>query len=208
MGLTSIPTETSGSLGTDKFDRYPRANETDSISADEWNTAKRAIAEMAPVIGLEDGSTEGSLVAKAPVSAVKTADETRASSATLADDAELSVTVKAGTYSIRATLFGMLDSDPYGVRVGLAGTATIGYVRAWGRIYSGPDDTTAASLVGTMGQVAAYDTASAGAWSAVIEATIEVSAAGTIAVQWAQGTSNVAGLTVERGSSLVATRIG
>jgi hypothetical protein len=59
-GLTSIPTETSGSLGTDKVDRYPRAVDTDTISAAEWNTTKHAVAEMAGSWGLGDGSTPGS----------------------------------------------------------------------------------------------------------------------------------------------------
>jgi hypothetical protein len=60
MGLTVIPTETSGSLGTDKVDRYPRATEVDEQSADEWNVAKRAIAELSAAEGLGDGTTPGS----------------------------------------------------------------------------------------------------------------------------------------------------
>lgn len=75
MGLTSIPTETSGSLGTDKVDRYPRATESDTLSASEWNVAKQAIAELSAAEGLGDGSTPGSksamlLEVNAPASGV------------------------------------------------------------------------------------------------------------------------------------------
>ncbi len=52
MALTTIPTETPGSLGGDKTDRYPIPDTSDEIRSAEWNVAKKAIAEIAAHIGL------------------------------------------------------------------------------------------------------------------------------------------------------------
>lgn len=62
MGLTSIPTETDGSLGRDKADLAAVPNLDNHISAAEYNVLKKAVAEMAASVGLGDGSTANSLM--------------------------------------------------------------------------------------------------------------------------------------------------
>lgn len=52
MALTTIPTETPGSLGGDKTDRYPIPDTSDELRSAEWNVCKKAVAEIAAHIGL------------------------------------------------------------------------------------------------------------------------------------------------------------
>lgn len=63
MSLTFLPTRTSGSLGADKIDINIKPYSSGILPAGEWNNAAQAIAEMAPQVGLGDGSTPGSLQA-------------------------------------------------------------------------------------------------------------------------------------------------
>lgn len=63
MGLTSIPTRVSGSLGATKVDLNAFTYSTGVLPSGEWNNAAQAIAEVAPQVGLIDGSTTGSIQA-------------------------------------------------------------------------------------------------------------------------------------------------
>jgi len=62
MGLTSLPTRTSGSLGANKVDQNVILYSTGVLPAGEWNTGAQAIYEMAQQQGLADGTTSGSLM--------------------------------------------------------------------------------------------------------------------------------------------------
>lgn len=61
LDITVIPTETSGSLGGDKKDRFPIPDTDDEMRSAEWNAAKKGVAQATAAIGLGDGSSDGSL---------------------------------------------------------------------------------------------------------------------------------------------------
>jgi len=63
MGLDSLPTRTTGSLGPTKVDEAPAPDLVHHVTAAEWNEAADRIAEIAAVLGLGDGSTNGSAFA-------------------------------------------------------------------------------------------------------------------------------------------------
>lgn len=60
-GLTSIPTETDGSLGRDKADAQPVPDLDHYVPAAEWNTVKSTVATLAARVGLDDGSQSGTI---------------------------------------------------------------------------------------------------------------------------------------------------
>lgn len=64
MPILVLPSQTEGSLGVPKVDRDPRPNATESINAAEWNALCEAVVNNATAIGLDDGSTEGSVQAQ------------------------------------------------------------------------------------------------------------------------------------------------
>lgn len=63
MGLTSLPTRVSGSLGATKVDLNVFTYSTGVLPSGEWNNAAQAIFEVCEEVGLADGSTTGSLKA-------------------------------------------------------------------------------------------------------------------------------------------------
>ena len=63
MALTTLPTEVDGELGVDKADVDAPRDRVHTLPGDEWNTLKKAVAELVQAVGLGDGSTFGSLEA-------------------------------------------------------------------------------------------------------------------------------------------------
>lgn len=64
MGLKKLPTRTDDSVGRVKEDQKPAVNKTTQLSASEYNALADAVVEIAETIGLEDGSTPGSIEAR------------------------------------------------------------------------------------------------------------------------------------------------
>lgn len=141
--------------------------------------------------------------------AYKSADETVTNSTTLQNDDALTVTVAASVkYHIRATIFITSASTTAGFKFALGGTCTVTSLKAQLFLY---DDTTNA-LAGFTRAEALGTSLGAGLGAgdnyAVIDGTVEVNAAGTLLIQWAQNTADVLnGTTVERNSDLVLERM-
>jgi hypothetical protein len=140
--------------------------------------------------------------------AYKPTDETVTGSTTLQNDDHLSVSLQpSATYHFRASLPWTAGAGTAGLKVALGGNATVTNLRAVIRIATiagtGSGIVTAlASAVGANG---------AGPEVAEIDGAIEVNTGGTFLVQWAQntsdGTNGTNGTTVQRGASLVVTRL-
>lgn len=64
MGLTSLPTRVSGSVGETKEDFTIRTYSNKVLPAGEWNNSAQAVVDVSAEVGLHDGTTSGSLVAK------------------------------------------------------------------------------------------------------------------------------------------------
>lgn len=69
MAITEIPTETDDSLGRDKQDLYTPPSRDHYVWMSEWNTVKQSIAKLMAAVGVDDGSTPGSLRASAGAAA-------------------------------------------------------------------------------------------------------------------------------------------
>jgi hypothetical protein len=128
------------------------------------------------------------------------------SNTTLADITGLSVSLAAGdTYSFVATLFCTTGATAGGVKVGLAGTATITDLIADGHVRDG-----ATIIAGTRVSTLTTVIASTNAGTApviTIMGTITVNAAGTLKLQFAQNASNATASVVKRGSTLIVDQI-
>lgn len=61
MGLQQLPTRSDSSVGRTKVDLAPPPDRTHYITASEYNALATAVVELGAAVGLEDGSTEGSL---------------------------------------------------------------------------------------------------------------------------------------------------
>jgi len=133
-------------------------------------------------------------------SAYKAADENINSDAVLSNDSVLSVSVDAGKkYLITARLF--MNETAGGVQVALGGTATATSLKANIAIWDTVNRTN--TIVTALGSAASHGGAGGGAHYIPIDGTIEVNAAGTLTIQWAQNTTNVATLTMQRNSYLL-----
>lgn len=137
-------------------------------------------------------------------SAYKTADES-VSNTTLQNDDELTVTLAASTkYHFRICLFTSSAGAAEGLKLALAGTVGVTSMKAQIAIY---DDTT--NTLAAFARVSTLNSAigaglSAGDNHAIIEGTIETSAAGTFLLSWAQNAgAGAASTTVQRGSTLI-----
>lgn len=64
MGIKKLPTRTDDSIGRVKEDKNPAVNKNTQLSASEYNALADAVVEIAETIGLEDGSTPGSIEAR------------------------------------------------------------------------------------------------------------------------------------------------
>lgn len=64
MGLTTLPKRISGSLGATKVDLVSKPYSTGRLPAGEWNTSAQAVEDVCDEVGLSNGGTSGSLVAR------------------------------------------------------------------------------------------------------------------------------------------------
>lgn len=64
MGLTTLPERVSGSLGETKLDTVARPYSNYILPSGEWNNSAQSITDVCNEVGLENGSTAGSLVAR------------------------------------------------------------------------------------------------------------------------------------------------
>jgi len=64
MGLTSLPTRVSGSVGAAKADATSGVYSNTKLPAGEWNNSAQAVVDVCAEVGLSDGSSSGSLVTK------------------------------------------------------------------------------------------------------------------------------------------------
>jgi hypothetical protein len=137
-------------------------------------------------------------------SAIKTADTSRASTATLAVDPNLQISLPAvGSYVVRARLD--FDAGAGGIRWAWSGGATVSSGRCNYRL----ENAGVGIGAGALGRQNKGVTVT---WSAVgesiaIECGITISATGTLTLEWAQNTSNAANTTVLAGSYLSALRV-
>lgn len=143
----------------------------------------------------------GTITSKSFLSAYKTTDETVASSTTLQDDDDLSLELEAGvTYDFSIHVITTSPVEKTKVAVAFTGTVHHDYFSA---------ETYAANTRQLSESVSFTDTGAAGSneHSLRISGTIEVNAAGTLKVQWAQVVSSATANTVHRGSRMTATVI-
>lgn len=134
----------------------------------------------------------------------KTADENVASSTVLQNDDHLTVSVLAGrTYNFRFRIFTTNASAVEGIKWALGGTATVTSLKAQFKYYDGT--TWALARVTAFGTTANMTPAADGYIE--IDGTVEVNAAGTFLLQWAQQTSGANNATVQRNSSLIVERV-
>jgi hypothetical protein len=159
-------------------------------------------------VQISGGLSVGGVQLRTGVSAYKTADESVTSSTTRQNDDHLTLTLgPSARYAFKFSLFLTNAGGTAGIRLAIGGTVTFANLKAQVSVW---DDVTN-SLV-TFSRITAFDTdqtasLSAGSGFAVIEGTIETSAAGTFLLKWAQTVSDASATTIERGSSLWLTRI-
>ena len=141
--------------------------------------------------------------------AYRTADGTANTGTTLADDSVLTVTLAAST-NYQYELFGFSTNAgaAEGIKVALSGTVGVTSMKAQISIF----DDTLNTLVGFARVTALGSAVGAGLSSGVnyfeIKGCIETSTAGTLLLQAAQNAAGAgAGVTVQRGTSLVALRV-
>lgn len=103
MGLTSLPTRTSGSLGAPKVDINIKPYSSGILPAGEWNTAAGAIYDMAQQVGLQNGTTSGSLMS---ASFIVVSDSGLPNQRVLAAGPNMSFTDVSGVLTINAATSG------------------------------------------------------------------------------------------------------
>jgi hypothetical protein len=64
MGLTFLPTRTSGSVGATKYDAVALPYANTILPSGEWNNAAQTLVDVCAEMGLSDGSTFGSIVSR------------------------------------------------------------------------------------------------------------------------------------------------
>jgi hypothetical protein len=154
--------------------------------------------------------------------AYKAADLNRASNAVLALDPNLVFSLTPGTYRVRAAIF--MNEILSGLRVALGGTLVAAALKAQilvNDLDSGtfPDGSVVPVTYPNpqlkkefrqtaLGTGMVYPHAFAGSHYIAIDGTIEVTTQGTLGISWAQETSLVGNLTLQRGSYLEAFKIG
>lgn len=141
-----------------------------------------------------------------PIRAYKGSDQTITNSTTLTDDSALTVNVKAGrTYRIRVVIFQTSASVTAGIKLSINGTCTATAIKFQAIDIAGtPLFGRGTALGGAVGLGAGT-----GDNFLEIEGTIEVNAAGTLKLQWAQNVADaVNGTTVQRNSYLEVVQIG
>lgn len=141
--------------------------------------------------------------------AYKTADENVASSTTVQADDHLTLTLAASTkYHFRFFIFTNNAGAAEGFRCTVNGTVTVNSFKAQITIF---DDTlnsmAALTRITTLGTEVAAGLG-AGDNFTTIDGTIETNASGTFELRWAQNVSGADNTTVQRGSSLVVTKVG
>jgi hypothetical protein len=140
-----------------------------------------------------------------PVEAVTTTQFNKTSDTTLANVTELSVNVIAGaTYVFKAYLPVTSPVTP-GIKVAMGGTATWTSVNETSYAYTASAIATVNNTTATPGTVLAN--AAAAYTTIIIEGTVKINAAGTLAVQMAQNTSNGTATSVLVNASLTVTRV-
>lgn len=139
-------------------------------------------------------------------SAYKASDQNVNNSTTLVDDNALSVNVEAGArYTITAIIFANLAVNS-GIKFALNGTSTITALKAEIRIIDS-GGTREEGRVAAYGSAVAHGAAGTGDHFIEILGAVEINAAGTLLVQWAQSAAVVGNATVQIASTLRATRI-
>lgn len=129
---------------------------------------------------------------------------------TLASDSELTVTLALnGKYQFKFDLFFLNDGAAEGIKVSLAGTATVTDIKAQVSVY---DDTlnslVAFARITSLGGAGVGAGVSSGSNFASIEGAIEITTAGTFLLQFAQNATGAsAGVHCEVGSSMVVTKL-
>lgn len=140
--------------------------------------------------------------------AYKTADTSRNTTTTPTADTHLTATLAASSnYHFRFTLFSNNVSLTEGISLQLDGTVGVTSMKAQIFLY---DDTT--NALAAFARVTAFNSAvgvalSAGDNHEMIEGTIETSTAGTFNLEWAQQVSGGNNTTLQRGSSLIITKL-
>lgn len=140
---------------------------------------------------------------RVPMVVVADADQIVNNSTTLVNDDDFVLSVEAGKiYAIGANAMVTGSAGVGGFKWALSGTATITSMRVQARILS---ETSGASQTGA--QWTALDTslgtviAAASNYQATLVGTLEINAAGTLKIQWAQNTANASDTTRKKGSS-------
>lgn len=142
-------------------------------------------------------------------SAYKATTETVTSSTTLQDDNELVLDLAAGKYEISFSINVVVASAAPGFRVGIGGTATATTVRVTGFLWD-----LAANAAVDIGRFNALGGAGSmtgalpsGSHYCTLEGAVDLSAAGTVVLRWAQNVSSVDATNVALGSTASARRI-
>jgi len=150
-----------------------------------------------------------------PSTFVKAADQSRNTSITLADDAELAgIPLSVGTWEIELVLFYTVASTTPLLKTAWAFSGT------WGtsalRAVVGPNGIVAPSVATPANMQAAplttaavYNSSTAGSYSSVreIARNVVVTVAGNLSLQWAQSVSNASNVTVRAATSFGTRKI-
>jgi hypothetical protein len=158
-----------------------------------------------PVIAAGQRVTAGLLTSMLPLSAVKAADESRASNTTLTADSALTISVAAGTYQVEAYIAysqNLAASSTTGIKVGW--TAPAGSSLLWSSGGTdGPTSLTGQDVTANAIGLTRSLPANLGTFMrADAIGLLTVGTAGTFAFAWAQVASNATATIVRGGSWL------
>lgn len=195
-----------GSTTPNRDYRYPQSTDAPSIPSDIQNLASDVDADVQAVADQIDGATV------TPLFAYKTANETRASTTTLANDSDVTVSglAASGIYQYEMALFydggaGGSETDfKYKLNVSPDAVYMVFgdvYRNAAGGTNTNANDAEAASTAGSNGVGVIF--------MAVEKGMIFMdSSPGTATLQWAQGTSGGTNTKLYKGSYLKLRKVG
>lgn len=110
IGLTTIPTETDGSLGRDKADQQAVPDLDHYVPAAEWNTVKSTVKDLADTVGTlvdpEEGTIEARLVSGASSRILCRPTAATATTGNLVSTTPVKDTYAAATIAYSSTIAG------------------------------------------------------------------------------------------------------
>lgn len=182
---------------------------TQVLSGVDASASQKGHASFSADFTVSSGAVSLAVAPATVLTAYKDSDQ-EVTDATLVSDSELTVTLALnGKYQFDLKLFFLNDGAAEGVKVSLAGTATVTDVKAMVSIY---DDTlnslVAFARITALGGAGIGAGISSGSNYVRIEGAIEITTAGTFLLQFAQNAAGAGlGVHCEAGSSMTLTKL-